>query len=255
MKKLDFYKTFKNQKYVEQLKKIPHKFNWIHNKETDTTEITIYGVIGDSWWDESTSANDIDVALKEAGNNDIIINLNSPGGDAFDGISIYNRLKRHPGNVTIYVDGWACSAASVIAMSADKLIMGTGSMMMIHEASTFAWGKKSDLLKDIELLTKLDDSIVDIYMTKANSTREDINQKVVNETWFTASEAVEIGFADRVQEITLTTNLDTTNLLKINNKQIQQIINVVTNNLKQNQNNEPTPPAQVAATKRKGFIF
>lgn len=246
---------FKNQKYVEQLKKIPHKFNVVHNEENSTTEITIYGVIGDSWWEESVSANDIDNALKEAGNNDIIINLNSPGGDAFDGISIYNRLKRHTGNVKIYVDGWACSAASIIAMAADELIMGNGSMMMIHEASTIVWGKKSDLLKEVELLSKLDNSIVDIYMTKAKTTREDITQKVEEETWFTASEAVEIGFADKISESEPTTSA-TASAIKLDDNQLQQIISAVTNNLKQNtkQQIEPGTPAAVQ-TKRKGFIF
>lgn len=255
MKKADFFKMFKNQKYVEQLRKIPHKFNVVRNEENGTTEITIYGVIGDSWWEESVSASDIDNALKEAGDNDIIINLNSPGGDAFDGISIYNRLKRHTGKVTVYVDGWACSAASIIAMAADELIMGKGSMMMIHEASTIVWGKKGDLLKEVELLTKLDNSIVDIYMTKAKTTREDITQKVEEETWFTASEAVEIGFADKISESEPTIPA-TASAIKLDDNQLQQIINAVTNNLKQNNNlsNEPTPSAQTQ-TKPKRFIF
>lgn len=255
MKKADFFKTFKNQKYVEQLKKIPHKFNVVHNKENSTTEISIYGVIGDSWFGESVSASYVDNALKEAGDNDIIINLNSPGGDAFDGISIYNRLKRHTGKVTIYVDGWACSAASIIAMAADELIIGKGSMMMIHEASTIVCGKKGDLLKEVELLTKLDDSIVDIYMTKAKTTREDITQKVEEETWFTASEAVEIGFADRISESEPTTSA-TASAFKLSDEQMQQIINAVTNNLKQNTNQQIEPGTSAAVqTKRKGFIF
>ncbi len=117
MTKETFFQSFKNQKYVEQLKKIPQNFKVKHDEEKSLTEITIYGIIGDSWFSDSFSASDIDRALNAAGGDkDIIINLNSPGGDAFDGISIYNRLKRHNGKVTINVDGWACSAASVIAM-------------------------------------------------------------------------------------------------------------------------------------------
>ncbi|MCZ0853208.1 Clp protease ClpP, partial [Brevibacillus laterosporus] len=119
--KQNYFKTFKNQAYVEQLQKVERKFETFHNEATNSTEITIYGIIGDSWWDDSVSASDIDNALKNIGG-DIIINLNSPGGDAFDGIAIYNRLKKHDGKVTINVDGWACSAASVIAMAADELI-------------------------------------------------------------------------------------------------------------------------------------
>lgn len=144
--KQDYFKTFKNQSYVEQLQKVERKFETFHNETNNKTEITIYGIIGDSWWEDSVSASDIDNALKNI-NGDIVINLNSPGGDAFDGIAIYNRLKKHDGKVTINVDGWACSAASVIAMAADELVMGLGSMVMIHEASSLVWGTKTEMRK------------------------------------------------------------------------------------------------------------
>ena len=260
MKKMDFFKTFKNQSYIEQLKKIPNKFNSVHNEENGTTEITIYGVIGDSWWEESVSASQIDEALKNAGNNDIIINLNSPGGDAFDGISIYNRLDRHKGKVTVFVDGWACSAASIIAMAADELKMGTGAMLMIHEASTVVWGKKSDLAKEVELLGKLDDSIVDIYMTKAKAEREDVKQKVESETWFTAKEAIEIGFANAIEDSTPAAEDNTiaatatASKIQIDDEQMNHIITQITNNLKGNQANEPLTPA-ASQKKTKGLIF
>src|SRR5699024_9980734 len=192
---------FKNQNYVEQLKKIPEKFNVKHNGEEKITEITIYGVIGDSWWSDSFSANDIDKALNEAGDNDIIVNLNSPGGDAFDGISIFNRLKRHSGKITIHVDGWACSAASVIAMAGDEIMMELGSMMMIHEASSIVWGSKTDMRKEADVLDELEEGIIDIYMTKANIKREEVREKVDAETWFSASTAVELGFADKAEGV------------------------------------------------------
>lgn len=192
--KEDFFKTFKNQSHIEQLKKVERKFETFHNEATNSTEITIYGIIGDSWWDDSVSASDIDNALKSI-NGDIIINLNSPGGDAFDGIAIYNRLKKHDGKVTINVDGWACSAASVIAMAADELIMGLGSMIMIHEASTIVWGTKTAMRKEADVLDNLEDGIIDIYMTKAKVEREEIRNMVDAETWFSAQKAVEIGFA------------------------------------------------------------
>jgi ATP-dependent protease ClpP protease subunit len=73
---------FKNEKYVEQLKSIPHNFGVVHDEEKNESTLTIYGVIGDSWWDDSTSAADIDNALKTVGSNDLVIHLNSPGGDA-----------------------------------------------------------------------------------------------------------------------------------------------------------------------------
>lgn len=250
---------FKNQKYVEHLKKIPQNFKVEHNEDVKVTEITIYGVIGSSWWNDSFSASDIDKAIKEAGDNDIVINLNSPGGDAFDGISIYNRLKRHKGKVTIYVDGWACSAASVIAMAADHLIMGLGSMMMIHEAWSFVIGSKTDMRKEADVLEKLEEGMIDIYMTKANISREEIREKLDAETWFSASSAVEIGFADGAEgsddteeeesiENKVRTNEDRNSILNE-----LQIILQKENNKKENEQKEE--PKQSVVAKHRRVLF
>lgn len=243
MTKQDFFKSFKNQSYVEQLQKVERKFETYHNEAAGTTEITIYGIIGNSWWEDSVSASDIDAALKNV-TGDIVINLNSPGGDAVDGIAICNRLKKHDGKVTIYVDGWACSAASVIAMAADELYMGLGSMMMIHEASTVVWGTKRDMRKEADLLEQLEEGVIDIYMTKANVSREEVREMVDAETWFSAQKAVELGFA------TATSSTDA------KDKEINQLRTQLTSmqnkfdELK-NQKQEPVP-TQVAATR---FFF
>lgn len=235
--KEDFFKTFKNQSHIEQLKKVERKFETFHNEATNSTELTIYGIIGDSWWDDSVSASDIDNALKSI-SGDIIINLNSPGGDAFDGIAIYNRLKKHDGKVTINVDGWACSAASVIAMAADNLIMGLGSMIMIHEASTIVWGSKTDMRKEADVLDNLEDGIIDIYMTKANVEREEIRNMVDAETWFSAQKAVEIGFA---------TSTATSSTVEDNEEvaQLKAQLLAKENELKQLKNTEPEKPTPV----------
>jgi ATP-dependent protease ClpP protease subunit len=235
--KEEFLKSFKNQSHIEQLKKVERKFETLQNESTNATEITIYGIIGDSWWDDSVSASDIDNALKSI-TGDIVINLNSPGGDAFDGIAIYNRLKKHDGKVTINVDGWACSAASVIAMAADELIMGLGSMIMIHEASTIVWGTKTDMRKEADVLDNLEDGIIDIYMTKANIEREEIRNMVDAETWFSAQKAIEIGFAtSTVTSSTVEDNEEITNL----KSQMQ----VIQNELDQIKNKEPEKPTPV----------
>lgn len=233
--KEDFLKSFKNQSHIEQLKKVERKFETIQNETTNATEITIYGIIGDSWWDDSVSAADIDNALKSI-NGDIVINLNSPGGDAFDGIAIYNRLKKHDGKITINIDGWACSAASVIAMAADELNMGMGSMIMIHEASTIVWGSKTDMRKEADVLDNLEDGIIDIYMTKANVEREEIRNMVDAETWFSAQKAIEIGFATAASS-TVEDNEEITNL----KSQMQAI----QNELDQIKNKEPEKPTPV----------
>ena len=188
-------RMFKNSQYADLIPEIPKNFAVSTSEENDETVLTIYGDIGESWWYDSTSANEVDEALKNVTTSNITVRLNSPGGDAFDGIAIYNRLRDHKAHVKVIVDGWACSAASIIAMAADELIMNTGSMMMIHEASTGMWGTKQDMRKRADMLDKLDASLVDIYMTKASITREEVETMVSNETWFTADEAITIGFA------------------------------------------------------------
>ncbi|OMF70505.1 head maturation protease, ClpP-related [Paenibacillus glucanolyticus] len=196
--KQDYFKSFKNQSYVEQLQRIERKFESFHNEATNATEMTIYGIIGNSWYEDSVSASDVDNALKGV-TGDIIINLNSPGGDAADGIAIYNRLEKHKAEhkakIKIRVDGWACSAASLFPLAADETIMGLGSMLMIHEASTVVWGTKRDMRKEAGVLEKLEEGIIDIYMTKATVSREEIRRMVDEETWFSAQEALDMGFA------------------------------------------------------------
>lgn len=252
MSKDDFFKLFKNQSYIDQLKEIPQKFNVVHNEETKTSEITIYGVIGTSWWSDSFSASDMDKALNEAGENDIVVHLNSPGGDAFMGIAIYNRLKRHPGKVTIYVDGWACSAASVIAMAADELIMGLGSMVMIHEASNIVWGTKTDMRKEASVLEELEEGIIDIYMTKANVSREEIREKVDDETWFSAKKAVEIGFATKAEGTESDDDKGASNSV-LDDEQKRNILNELKGILKpNNQELEPSPAASTTVENEKG---
>lgn len=198
-------KRFKNEKY-NKFANVEHDFK--AEASGDSTEITIYGDIGESWWGDSTSAKDIKEALKNVDSDSITIRLNSPGGDVFDGIAIYNQLKDHKAKVTVYVDGLAASAASIIAMAADEIVMNTGSMMMIHEASTWTWGTKTDIRKTLNALEGIDKSIADIYMTRYEGEKSEIETMIQNETWFTSSEAVEIGLADRVNEVVEEDELD-----------------------------------------------
>ncbi len=258
MSKEDFFKMFKNQSYVEQLKEIPQKFNVVHNEETKTTNITIYGIIGYSWFGESFSATDIDNALNEAGTNDIVINLNSPGGDAFAGIAIYNRLRRHEGKVTVHVDGWACSAASLFLAAADETIMGLGSMTMIHPASSVAWGTKTDMRKEADVLQELEEGIIDIYMTKANVSREEIRQMVDAETWFSAKRAVEIGFANKAEGTDNNEPNEPNNIVNsvLDHDQKMNIINELKNTLKpNNQQQEPSPTSTTTVVSKGNGSF
>lgn len=193
------FRRFKNEKMNEAAAKIEHEFR-AETTESGVSEIFIYGDIGESWWWDSVSANDVKNALKEI-DGDVVVRINSAGGDAFDGIAIYNQLKNHNGKVTVYVDGWAASAASIIAMAADELIMNTGTMLMIHEAWTLAFGNKTDIEKTVNALKGLDASLADIYMTRFKGERTEIETMMQNETWFTSSEAVDVGLADKLNEV------------------------------------------------------
>lgn len=190
--------NYKNSSFDHELSSIPHNFTTKH--DADVFEMTIYGIIGETWFtDDYTTASDVDNALNDAGGKDVVIRLNSQGGSAFDGIAITNRLlsykEQYGAKVTVHVDGYACSAGSLIPLAGDNVIMGAGAMIMIHQASTSVWGDKSAFRSQADLLEKLEDGIIDMYQTKANLSREELREKVDAETWFNAHEAVEIGFA------------------------------------------------------------
>lgn len=196
-------RRFKNNPYSNTYgqKHITNQFEATASE--NVAKLIIYGDIGESWWDDnSTSANDIENALKSIDANEIHVHINSLGGDVFDGIAIYNLLKNHDAKVIIHIDGVAASAASLIAMSGDEVIMNTGSMIMIHEASTWVWGTKTDIQKTLNALEGIDKSIANIYMTRFKGEKEDVEKLIVAETWFTDEEAVELGFADKIGNTT-----------------------------------------------------
>lgn len=158
--------------------------------------LTLSGTIANmSFFDDTVSAKDVKNALDNV-DKDIIVRLNSGGGDVFEGIEIYNYLRSLKNHVTIEVTSLAASAASLIAMAGDKVVVRTGANMMVHEASTMAFGNKSDIQKTLNALTAIDESIIDIYYDKTGLDKEEIKNLLVNETWLTADEAISKGFAD-----------------------------------------------------------
>src|SRR5690606_11960490 len=132
-------------------------------KDSDTT-ISILDVIGEDFWTGSgVTANRISAALRSIGNKDIIVRINSPGGDMFEGIAIYNLLRAHPARVTVEVLGWAASAASIIAMAGDDIRMGLGSFMMVHNAWGVVIGNRHDMRDAATLFDRFDAALADIY--------------------------------------------------------------------------------------------
>ncbi|MDS3899880.1 head maturation protease, ClpP-related [Staphylococcus hominis] len=158
--------------------------------------LTLSGTIANlSFLDDTISAKAVKDSLDNV-KEDIVIRLNSGGGDVFEGIEIYNYLKSLSNHITIEVTALAASAASLVAMAGDKVIIRTGANMMVHEASTMAFGNKSDIQKTLNALTAIDTSIVDIYHDRTGLDRDEIVNLITNETWLTADEAINKGFAD-----------------------------------------------------------
>lgn len=183
---------------MTKTKKVPFQFK--NELKNGKRVLTLSGNVRKKYWsdDDVINAKDVRETL-DAVSEDIIIKLNSPGGDVFEGIEIYNYLKDHPSNVTVEVTGVAASAATFIVAGADEVIMNIGTSLMIHEASTFAWGNKSDIQKTLNALETIDDSILSIYSEKTGQPNEQLEEWMNEEKWFTADEAVEFGFADSVK--------------------------------------------------------
>ena len=170
----------------------------IKAKANDTAEISIYDEIG--FWGVSAASFAQD--LKDCGNNlkQINLHIHSPGGDVFDGIAIYNLLKNHPANVTVYIDGLAASMASVIAMAGNEVIMPKNAMMMIHKPWGIQGGDAEDMRKYADLLDKVENTLIPAYASKTGKTPEELAEMLSAETWLNGKECVEQGFADKLAE-------------------------------------------------------
>jgi ATP-dependent protease ClpP protease subunit len=156
--------------------------------------VDIFDEIG--YW--GTNAADFQRELAQIVATEITVNLNSPGGEIFEGIAIHNALRSHPANVTVRVAGLAASIASVIALAGDRVIMQPHSQMMIHDGSGFCIGDASDMREMADLLDKQSNNIAAVYAERAGGTVEEWRERMLAETWYSADEAVEAGLADEV---------------------------------------------------------
>jgi len=174
----------------------------IKAKAEQEADILVYGEIGESYWSEDTvTAKKFATDLKEIGNvSKLNIFINSGGGNIFDAQAILSMLKRHNAEKTVYIDGLAASAASVIAMAGEKIIMPSNAMMMIHRAWTGTMGNIHDFERTVETLKQVDGSISGVYADKTGKDQEEILGLMDNETWMTAAEAFDMGFADEIEK-------------------------------------------------------
>lgn len=154
----------------------------------------------DKWENEDKCPADVISLIQSIGSNDVDIFINSPGGSVFAGMTIYNVLKRLKGFKTVYVDGLAGSIASIIAMAGDKIVIPKNAFLMIHKPLCSCYGNADDMMKTVEILNKVQEGLLNVYMTKV---KEGIEAKTINnlmdlETWFTGQQAeqyfdIEIG--------------------------------------------------------------
>ncbi|URZ15796.1 head maturation protease, ClpP-related [Clostridium felsineum] len=178
--------------------------------EPNSMELYIYDYVqgdGQDWWtgetiESETSSNYIKNQLEQAGDNitNINIYINSYGGEVKEGLGIYNILKRHPAQKTVYVDGFACSIASVIAMAGDKVIMGTNTLMMIHHASMGVFGNADELRKAANDVEVIDQASCSSYLTKAGDKLDEttLNNLLDAQTWLNAEQCLKYGLADEI---------------------------------------------------------
>ena len=175
-------------------------WNWTVTNNDEKTEriLTLSGVIAEeSWFDDEVTPKIFRDELM-SGEGDITVWINSPGGDCIAAAQIYNMLLEYKGNVTIKIDGIAASAASVVAMAGNKVIMSPVSMLMIHNPMTMAAGGTTEMKKAISMLTEVKESIINAYELKTGMSRDKIAKLMDAETWMDANKAVELGFADEI---------------------------------------------------------
>lgn len=153
----------------------------------------------ESWFDDEVTPSLFKEELN-SGNGDITVWINSPGGDCVAAAQIYNMLMNYKGNVTVKIDGIAASAASVIAMAGNKVLVSPVSMMMIHNPATIAAGDTNEMQKAIAMLDEVKESIINAYEIKTGLSRAKLSHLMDAETWMDANSAIEMGFADGIIE-------------------------------------------------------
>ena len=199
-------------------------WNWVRN-EDGTRTLTLNGTIAEeSWFEDDVTPRMFRDELN-AGTGDVVIWINSPGGDCVAASQIYTMLMDYKGNVTVKIDGIAASAASVIAMAGTEVLMAPTSLLMLHNPLTVAIGDSEEMQKAIAMLDEVKESIINAYALKTGLSRLKISNFMDAETWLNAQKAIELGFADSM----LTRDTAVTNAIPITGYQFSR--RAVTNSL------------------------
>lgn len=185
-----------DEKWLPRRPKARASKDWyrIENKSTGPSEVFIYDEIGGF----GVSVGDFLAEVRKI-DGPLALHLNSPGGDVFDGMAVYSALKRREDETTVVVDGLAASIASVIALGADKVVMAPKAKMMIHDGWTAAAGNAQDFKKLVALLDDTSDTIASVYSDKAGGGSEFWRERMRDETWYSAEEALQAGLIDEIE--------------------------------------------------------
>jgi ATP-dependent Clp protease protease subunit len=167
-----------------------------HAIDSSNPTISILDVIGEDWMGNGITAARVSGALRNIGQQDVTVEINSPGGDFFEGLAIYNALREHPMNVTVKVLGLAGSAAAVIAMAGDTIQMPRAGFLMIHNVWVMAMGDQNELREVADSLEPFDAVTADIFASRSGLPMKDIVNMLSTETWMSGSDAITKGFAD-----------------------------------------------------------
>lgn len=170
-------------------------WNFTDNGDGSRTLFLCGSIADESWFDDDITPKAFREELN-AGTGDVVIWINSPGGDCVAAAQIYNMLMDYHGDVTVKVDGIAASAASVIAMAGTKVLMSPTALMMIHNPLTVAIGDSGEMQKAIDMLSEVKESIINAYEIKTGLSRAKLSHLMDAETWMNAKKAIELGFAD-----------------------------------------------------------
>ena len=169
---------------------------WNFTSSEEENVLRIDGYIAEtSWFEDDVTPKQFASELEQA-QGDLTVWINSGGGDCFAASQIYTMLKEHGGRITVKIDGIAASAASVVAMAGDEVLMSPTALMMIHNPASLIFGEVQDLEQGIEMLNEVKESIINAYSLKTGLSRTKLAHMMDSETWFSARKAVELGFAD-----------------------------------------------------------
>ena len=201
----------------------------IQNKASETADIYIFDEIGMY----GVTAQDFIGEIKELKNTPINLRINSLGGDVFNGMAIYNVIKKREAKTTVYIEGIAASIATIIALGADEVVMSENSLFMIHNAWGGTMGDAKDMRKSAETLEKISTELTEIYMKKTGLSYDVVSNMMDEETWLNSEEAYELGFVDTISDaIKVAAKYDVSKFKNITNEQVQNKLNININNRK-----------------------